>query len=118
LVDCLNWRIQNHIDDILAVRFRGQLQVEAKVPVHVSDLKNRPGAQARLGEARASSFYSSSTLQRDGHPVFAIGVGLSTYDKASVSYYVQSHIQMNEYRDRVILVSYNLKSSLPSSNQR
>ncbi|KAG2315708.1 hypothetical protein Bca52824_018830 [Brassica carinata] len=38
-----------------------------------------------------------------GLPVIAIGVGLSTYDKASVHYYVQSHIQMNEYRDRVLL---------------
>ncbi|RZS12071.1 hypothetical protein BHM03_00043461, partial [Ensete ventricosum] len=38
-----------------------------------------------------------------GLPVFAIGVGLSTLDKASVNYYVQSHIQINEYRDRVIL---------------
>ncbi|XP_065021942.1 phosphatidylinositol/phosphatidylcholine transfer protein SFH1-like isoform X2 [Musa acuminata AAA Group] len=56
LVDCLDWRIQNHIDDILK-----------------------------------------------GLPVFAIGVGLSTLDKASVNQYVQSHIQINEYRDRVIL---------------
>ncbi|KAI7753466.1 hypothetical protein M8C21_015521, partial [Ambrosia artemisiifolia] len=31
------------------------------------------------------------------------GVGRSTYDKASIHYYVQSHIQMNEYRDRIIL---------------
>ncbi|KAG1364309.1 putative Phosphatidylinositol/phosphatidylcholine transfer protein SFH6 [Cocos nucifera] len=38
-----------------------------------------------------------------GQPVFAIGVGLSTLDKASVHYYVQSHIQINEYRDRVVL---------------
>ncbi|RWW29350.1 hypothetical protein GW17_00006125 [Ensete ventricosum] len=42
-----------------------------------------------------------------GLPVFAIGVGLSTLDKASVNHYVQSHIQINEYRDRVILVSVN-----------
>lgn len=73
---------------------------------------------------------------QQGLPVFAIGVGLSTFDKASVrlfynipflqllldlklhkrvlwfilmyllqvNYYVQSHIQINEYRDRVILV--------------
>lgn len=35
--------------------------------------------------------------------MFAFGVGQSTYDKASVHYYVQSHIQINEYRDRIIL---------------
>uniref|UniRef100_A0A0E0LYY8 CRAL-TRIO domain-containing protein n=1 Tax=Oryza punctata TaxID=4537 RepID=A0A0E0LYY8_ORYPU len=56
LMDCLNWRIQNGIDSVLA-----------------------------------------------GQPVYAFGVGLSTLDKASVHYYVQSHIQMNEYRDRVVL---------------
>ncbi|CAI0378715.1 unnamed protein product [Linum tenue] len=39
-----------------------------------------------------------------GLPVIAVGVGQSTYDKASVHYYVQSHIQMNEYRDRVVLI--------------
>ncbi|GJN40323.1 hypothetical protein PR202_gb29527 [Eleusine coracana subsp. coracana] len=39
-----------------------------------------------------------------GQPVYAFGVGLSTFDKASVNYYVQSHIQMNEYRDRVVLM--------------
>ncbi|KAG0465985.1 hypothetical protein HPP92_020149 [Vanilla planifolia] len=38
-----------------------------------------------------------------GLPVFAIGVGQSSFDKASVHYYVQSHIQINEYRDRIIL---------------
>ncbi|AQK60003.1 Sec14p-like phosphatidylinositol transfer family protein [Zea mays] len=38
-----------------------------------------------------------------GLPIFGIGVGHSTYDKASVHYYVQSHIQINEYRDRIIL---------------
>lgn len=80
-------------------------------------------------------------LPLQGLPVFAIGAGLSTFDKASVSliiqkgkgvllflkhylllyhkpyqtfvslqvhYYVQSHIQVNEYRDRVILVSISI----------
>jgi hypothetical protein len=46
-----------------------------------------------------------SGYTKEGLPVFAIGVGLSTFDKASVHYYVQSHIQINEYRDRVLLVS-------------
>jgi len=36
-------------------------------------------------------------------------VGLSTFDKASVNYYVQSHIQMNEYRDRVVLPAASKK---------
>ncbi|KAE8723570.1 Detected protein of unknown function [Hibiscus syriacus] len=42
-------------------------------------------------------------ISLEGLPVIAIGVGLSTYNKASVNYYVQSHIQMNGYRDRVVL---------------
>ncbi|XP_074351450.1 uncharacterized protein LOC141690558 [Apium graveolens] len=46
---------------------------------------------------------------KEGLPVVAIGVGLSTYDKASIHYYVQSHIQMNEYRDRVLLPSATRK---------
>ncbi|XP_023880246.1 phosphatidylinositol/phosphatidylcholine transfer protein SFH3 isoform X2 [Quercus suber] len=66
LLDSLNWRIQNEIDNILA-----------------------------------------------GLPVFAMGVGLSTFDKASVNYYVQSHIQINEYRDRVILPSASKKYGRP-----
>ncbi|CAA2960471.1 Hypothetical predicted protein [Olea europaea subsp. europaea] len=40
---------------------------------------------------------------KDGYPIFAINVGPSTLDKTSIDYYVQSHIQINEYRDRVIL---------------
>ncbi|KAK9077616.1 hypothetical protein SSX86_005953 [Deinandra increscens subsp. villosa] len=46
---------------------------------------------------------------KDGRPVIAIGVGLSTYDKASIHYYVQSHIQINEFRDRVVLPSATKK---------
>ncbi|KAL7213811.1 hypothetical protein ACSBR2_016362 [Camellia fascicularis] len=63
LVDCLKWRVESDIENMLA-----------------------------------------------GLPVFAIGVGLSTLDKASVHYYVQSHIQINEYRDCVILPSATKKS--------
>ncbi|KAI3973165.1 hypothetical protein MKX01_020900 [Papaver californicum] len=40
---------------------------------------------------------------------FAIGVGKITFDKASVHYYVQSHIQINEYRDRVVLPNVTKK---------
>ncbi|KAF2299994.1 hypothetical protein GH714_006592 [Hevea brasiliensis] len=82
LVDCLQWRIQNEIDNILA----------------------KPIIPAELYRAiRDSQLVGLSGYTREGLPVIAIGVGLSTFDKASVHYYVQSHIQMNEYRDRVIL---------------
>ncbi|XP_020100144.1 phosphatidylinositol/phosphatidylcholine transfer protein SFH9-like isoform X2 [Ananas comosus] len=82
LVDCLNWRIQNEIDDILSK------------PIIPTDLYR---------SIRDSQLIGLSGYSKEGLPVFAIGVGLSTYDKASVHYYVQSHIQINEYRDRVVL---------------
>ncbi|XP_065021934.1 phosphatidylinositol/phosphatidylcholine transfer protein SFH1-like isoform X1 [Musa acuminata AAA Group] len=82
LVDCLDWRIQNHIDDIL------------KKPIIPADL---------FRAVRDSQLVGLSGYSKEGLPVFAIGVGLSTLDKASVNQYVQSHIQINEYRDRVIL---------------
>ncbi|KAF6153807.1 hypothetical protein GIB67_001040 [Kingdonia uniflora] len=52
---------------------------------------------------RDSQLVGLSGYTNEGLPVFAIGVGLSTFDKASVHYYVQSHIQINEYRDRVVM---------------
>ncbi|KAK8545771.1 hypothetical protein V6N13_067035 [Hibiscus sabdariffa] len=52
---------------------------------------------------RDSQLVGLSGYSKEGLPVLAIGVGLSTYNKASVNYYVQSHIQMNEYRDCVVL---------------
>ncbi|XP_028081824.1 SEC14-like protein 4 isoform X2 [Camellia sinensis] len=58
---------------------------------------------------RDSQLIGLSGYSREGLPVFAIGVGLSTLDKASVHYYVQSHIQINEYRDCVILPSATKK---------
>ncbi|KAK1292111.1 hypothetical protein QJS10_CPB17g00436 [Acorus calamus] len=82
LVDCLNWRIQNEIDSILTK------------PIVPTDLYR---------SVRDSQLIGLSGYTREGLPVIAIGVGLSTFDKASVNYYVQSHIQINEYRDRVIL---------------
>ncbi|KAJ8437745.1 hypothetical protein Cgig2_009460 [Carnegiea gigantea] len=54
-------------------------------------------------EVRDSQLVGMSGYSKEGLPVIAIGVGRSTFDKASVHYYVQSHIQMNEYRDRVML---------------
>ncbi|CAI0437564.1 unnamed protein product [Linum tenue] len=52
---------------------------------------------------RDTQLVGLSGYTREGLPVVAVGVGQSTYDKASVHYYVQSHIQMNEYRDCVVL---------------
>ncbi|KAG6634769.1 hypothetical protein CIPAW_12G139400 [Carya illinoinensis] len=88
LVDCLKWRIQNEIDLILAK------------PISPIDLYRA---------VRDSQLVGLSGYSKEGLPVIAVGVGLSTFDKASVHYYVQSHIQMNEYRDRVILPSATKK---------
>ncbi|KAJ1278401.1 hypothetical protein BS78_04G076800 [Paspalum vaginatum] len=82
IVDSLDWRIQNEIDTVL------------ERPIVPVDLYR---------SIRDSQLVGLSGYTREGLPVFAIGVGHSTYDKASVHYYVQSHIQINEYRDRIIL---------------
>ncbi|CAL5402624.1 unnamed protein product [Camellia sinensis] len=88
LLDCLNWRMQNEIDNILA----------------------KPIIPTELYRAvRDSQLVGVSGYSKEGLPVVAVGVGLSTYDKASIHYYVQSHIQMNEYRDRVILPFASMK---------
>ncbi|KAI4298837.1 hypothetical protein L6164_032353 [Bauhinia variegata] len=92
LVDSLKWRTQNEIDNILSK------------PIVPPDLYRG---------VRDSQLIGLSGYSREGHPVFAIGVGLSTFDKASVHYYVQSHIQINEYRDRVILPSASKKHGRP-----
>ncbi|KAK9057179.1 hypothetical protein SSX86_024546 [Deinandra increscens subsp. villosa] len=81
LVDSLEWRIQNEIDDILSK------------PINPADFYRG---------VRDSQLIGMSGYTKEGRPVFAVGVGLSTYDKASIHYYVQSHIQINEYRDRII----------------
>ncbi|GMN59104.1 hypothetical protein TIFTF001_028208 [Ficus carica] len=88
LIDCLQWRVQNEIDSILSK------------PIIPADLYRA---------VRDSHLVGMSGYSKEGVPVIAVGVGLSTYDKASVNYYVQSHIQMNEYRDRVILPSASKK---------
>lgn len=82
LVDCLSWRIQNEIDNILSK------------PIVPADFYRG---------VRDSQLVGMSGYTKEGRPVFAVGVGLSTYDKASIHYYVQSHIQTNEYRDRILL---------------
>ncbi|XP_008363185.1 phosphatidylinositol/phosphatidylcholine transfer protein SFH9-like isoform X2 [Malus sylvestris] len=86
LVDCLNWRVQNDIDNILAK------------PIVPTELYRG---------VRDSQLIGLSGYSREGLPVFAIGVGLSTFDKAS------SHIQINEYRDHVILPSASKKYGKP-----
>ncbi|KAG5550967.1 hypothetical protein RHGRI_009403 [Rhododendron griersonianum] len=84
LLDCLNWRIQNEIDAILG----------------------KPIVPTEFYRAvRDSQLIGMSGYSKEGLPVIAIGAGLSTFDKASINYYVQSHIQMNEYRDRVLFPS-------------
>ncbi|XP_022142451.1 phosphatidylinositol/phosphatidylcholine transfer protein SFH1-like [Momordica charantia] len=92
LVDCLNWRVDNEIDMMLT---------KPIIPVDV------------YRAVRDSQLIGLSGYSREGLPVFAIGVGLSTFDKASVNYYVQSHIQINEYRDRVVLPSASKKYGRP-----
>ncbi|KAK8468855.1 hypothetical protein PHAVU_006G137200 [Phaseolus vulgaris] len=92
IIDCLNWRVQNEIDNILSK------------PIIPTDFYRG---------IRDSQLIGLSGYSREGLPVFAIGVGLSSFDKASVHYYVQSHIQINEYRDRVILPSASKKHGQP-----
>ncbi|KAL8264246.1 hypothetical protein R6Q59_022376 [Mikania micrantha] len=88
LVDCLIWRTENEILKILSK------------PIVPSEFYR---------SVRDSQLIGMSGYTKDGRPVIAVGVGLSTYDKASIHYYVQSHIQINEFRDRVILPSATKK---------
>ncbi|KAG6407393.1 hypothetical protein SASPL_130384 [Salvia splendens] len=88
LVQSLNWRIQNDIDNILAR------------PINPSDVYRA---------IRDTQLVGICGCTKEGLPVIAIGAGLSTYDKGSIRYYIQSHIQMNEYRDRVVLPSVSKK---------
>ncbi|XP_074320112.1 SEC14 cytosolic factor-like [Silene latifolia] len=92
LVDCLNWRVQNEIDNIL------------EKPIVPAELYRK---------VRDSQLVGLSGYSNEGLPVVAVGVGHSTYDQASVHYYVQSHIQMNEYRDRVVLPLASQKHGRP-----
>lgn len=88
LLDCLNWRVQNDIDKILAK------------PIEPREVYNA---------VRVSQLMGMTGYCKKGRPVFAIGVGLSGYDKASADKYVQSHIQINEYRDQVLLPNASKK---------
>ncbi|KAM7262909.1 hypothetical protein ACFE04_000592 [Oxalis oulophora] len=92
LMDSLQWRVANGVDNMLSK------------PIVPPDFYRT---------VRDSQLIGLSGFSREGLPVFAIGVGLSTYDKASVHYYVQSHIQINEYRDTVVLPSASKKHGRP-----
>ncbi|CAN1336585.1 Phosphatidylinositol/phosphatidylcholine transfer protein SFH3 [Linum perenne] len=63
LIDSLHWRVQNEIDSILAK------------PIVPADLYR---------SVRDSQLIGMSGYSREGLPVFAMGVGLSTFDKASL----------------------------------
>lgn len=82
VLDCLHWRINNDIDNILSKLIEPKETYDG---------------------IRDSQLIGVTGYCKQGRPVFAIGVGLSGYDKAPVDKYVQSHIQINEYRDRVLL---------------
>jgi hypothetical protein len=82
ILDCLNWRVNNNIDNILAKPILPKEKFDA---------------------IRQTQLIGFCGYCKQGRPVFAIGVGNSTFDQASVDKYVQSHIQINEYRDRIIL---------------
>ncbi|BAT88477.1 uncharacterized protein HKW66_Vig0078330 [Vigna angularis] len=87
LSDCLNWRVENEIDKVLT----------------------KPIPADLYRAIRDSQLIGMSGYSKEGLPVIAVGVGLSTYDKASDKYYIQSHIQINEFRDRVILPTASRK---------
>ncbi|KAJ7535142.1 hypothetical protein O6H91_12G020100 [Diphasiastrum complanatum] len=82
LLDCLNWRVNNDIDDILSK------------PILPKE---------RFDAIRGSQLIGFSGFCKQGRPVFVYGVGRSGYDRAPVDKYIKSHIQINEYRDRVLL---------------
>uniref|UniRef100_I1Q3I5 CRAL-TRIO domain-containing protein n=1 Tax=Oryza glaberrima TaxID=4538 RepID=I1Q3I5_ORYGL len=107
LVDSLNWRIQNEIDSILE---------KPIIPVDLYRSIRETQLVGLSGYSKEEDVYGSKVLPTvGGIPVFAIGVGQSTYDKASVHYYVQSHIQINEYRDRIVLPMASKKFGRPIS---
>nr|CAB3456659.1 unnamed protein product [Digitaria exilis] len=108
LLDCLNWRIQNDIDSVLAVSTF--FSWYSSHFIYYMLLIQKPIVPSDLYKAiRDTLLVGMTGYSKQGQPVYAFGVGLSTFDKASVNYYVQSHIQMNEYRDRVVLPAASKK---------
>ncbi|XP_024397502.1 phosphatidylinositol/phosphatidylcholine transfer protein SFH11 [Physcomitrium patens] len=88
LIESLNWRVNNGIDNIL------------EKPIL---------PKSKFNAIRQSHLIGFCGYCKQGRPVFAIGVGNSTFDQASIESYVQSHIQINEYRDRMILPEISTK---------
>ncbi|KAH7544542.1 hypothetical protein JRO89_XS15G0183000 [Xanthoceras sorbifolium] len=120
LIDCLHWRVENKIDNILE---KPILPADLYRAVRDSQLVGLSGYSKELAlltwvwqlKLRFAVAVRLDIAPSVGLPVVAIGVGLSTFDKASAHYYVQSHIQMNEYRDCVILPSASKKYGRPIS---
>ncbi|XP_022977705.1 SEC14 cytosolic factor-like isoform X1 [Cucurbita maxima] len=116
LVDCLKWRVENQIDKILRVsvstaRLLRWLPILFLTAFYCLQKPIFPADVYR--SVRDSQLVGLSGYSKEGLPIFAIGVGLSTLDKEHVHDYVQSHIQINEYRDRVILPSASKKYGRP-----
>ncbi|KAD4178823.1 hypothetical protein E3N88_27414 [Mikania micrantha] len=112
LVDCLIWRTENEILKILSVSYvhRVYFFVTLFTWLTFCLCLQKPIVPSEFYRSvRDSQLIGMSGYTKDGRPVIAVGVGLSTYDKASIHYYVQSHIQINEFRDRVILPSATKK---------
>ncbi|XP_038882913.1 SEC14 cytosolic factor-like isoform X1 [Benincasa hispida] len=116
LVDCLKWRVENEIDKVLRVSVSTAHSLRWPKVFLLTSLYclQKPIFPADVYRAvRDSQLVGLSGYSKEGLPVFAIGVGLSALDKANVNDYVQSHIQINEYRDRVILPSASKRYGRP-----
>ncbi|KAH7279711.1 hypothetical protein KP509_37G032700 [Ceratopteris richardii] len=82
ILDSLQWRIIDDIDNVLSR------------PIEPKDTYDAIRESIPIG---------MTGFCRKGRPVFVIGVGSNGLDKFPPHMYVQSHIQINEYRDKVIL---------------
>ncbi|CAN1146801.1 Phosphatidylinositol/phosphatidylcholine transfer protein SFH2 [Linum perenne] len=90
------------MDNQEAIRKFQSLIEKVDEPLQISFQK--PIVPAELYRlVRDTQLIGLSGFSKEGIPVIIVGVGQSTHDKASVDCYVQSHIQMNEYRDRIVL---------------
>ncbi|KAK6133146.1 hypothetical protein DH2020_033185 [Rehmannia glutinosa] len=78
LIDCLNWRVQNDIDDMLALPFL----LGWGIAKPLENLETHCSCRI-LQSVRDSQLIGLSGYSFEGLPVFAIGAGMSTYDNAS-----------------------------------
>ncbi|KAH7372515.1 hypothetical protein KP509_17G007900 [Ceratopteris richardii] len=88
ILDSLHWRIANDIDSILS-RPIGSKEI------YDSILESQP--------------IGMTGYCRKGRPVFAIGVGVNGFERVPTHKYIQTHIQINEYRDQVLLPNSSRK---------